>query len=150
KDATGSGDVSPWASLATALAATVGTGNIVGVATALALGGPGALFWMWMTGVFGIATKYAETLIAVKYRRTQADGTHAGGAMYVLRDELKLPWLGGLFAALAAIAAFGIGNLVQAHSIASFTTERTGLPGWGTGLVLAALTAAVVFGGIRT
>jgi len=150
KDADGKGDVSPWAALSTAMAATVGTGNVVGVATALALGGPGALFWMWLTGVFGIATKFAETLIAVKYRRTNADGTHAGGAMYVLRDQLKLPTLAAIFAGLVAIAAFGIGNLVQARSIASFTTERTGAPGWVTGLVLAALTAAVVFGGIRT
>jgi AGCS family alanine or glycine:cation symporter len=150
KDAGGSGDVSPWAALATALAATVGTGNIVGVATALALGGPGALFWMWLTGVFGIATKYAETLISVKYRHAKADGTHVGGAMYVLRDHLKRPVLGAIFAALAAIAAFGIGNLVQANSIADFTTQRTGAPGWVTGLVLAALTAAVIFGGIRS
>lgn len=150
KDAGGAGDVSPWASLATAMAATVGTGNIVGVATALSLGGPGALFWMWLTGVFGIATKYAETFIAVKYRHTKADGTHAGGAMYVLRDQLKLPALGAVFAGLAAFAAFGIGNLVQANSIADFTTERTGAPGWATGLVLAALTAAVIFGGIRS
>lgn len=150
KDSAGVGDVSPWASLSTAMAATVGTGNIVGVATALALGGPGALFWMWLTGVFGIATKYAETLIAVKYRHTNPDGTQAGGAMYVLRDQLKLPVLGAVFAGLAAFAAFGIGNLVQAHSIASFTTERTGAPGWVTGLVLATLTAAVIFGGIRT
>lgn len=150
KDAGGAGDVSPWASLATAMAATVGTGNIVGVATALSLGGPGALFWMWLTGFFGIATKYAETFIAVKYRHTKADGSHAGGAMYVLRDQLKLPALGAVFAGLAAFAAFGIGNLVQANSIADFTTERTGVDGWVTGLVLAALTAAVIFGGIRS
>lgn len=150
RDPGGAGEVSPWGSLAIAMAATVGTGNIVGVATALALGGPGALLWMWLTGVFGIATKYAETLIAVKYRVRREDGTHAGGAMYVLRDRLKLPALGVVFAGLVAVAAFGIGNLVQAHSIASFTTERTGLPGWVTGLVLAGLTAAVTFGGVRS
>lgn len=150
KEGGGAGDVSPWGSLSTALAATVGTGNIVGVATALALGGPGALFWMWLTGVFGIATKYAETLIAVKYRVRNADGSYAGGAMYVLRDQLKLPWLGIAFAGLTAFAGFGIGNLAQAHSVASFTTERFGIPGWVTGLALSALTAAVLFGGIRS
>lgn len=156
RDSGGSGDVSHWGALATALAATVGTGNIVGVATALALGGPGALLWMWLTGVFGIATKYAESLLAVKYRRQNPDGTFAGGAMYVLRDHLKLPVLGTAFAALAAIAAFGIGNMVQAHSIADFTAERVRSLGldspatpWVTGLVLAALTSCVVFGGIR-
>lgn len=148
RDADGAGDVSHWGALATALAATVGTGNIVGVATALALGGPGALLWMWLTGVFGIATKYAEAFIAVKYRVRNPDGTHAGGAMYVLRDALKMPRLAAVFAALVGIAAFGIGNMVQAHSIASFTTERLGLPGWQTGLLLAALTALVIFGGI--
>lgn len=148
-DSSGKGDVSHWGALATALAATVGTGNIVGVATALALGGPGALLWMWLTGVFGIATKYAEALIAVKYRVQRPDGSHAGGAMYVLRDALKMPRLGAVFAALAAIAAFGIGNMVQAHSIADFTKERMGVPGWQTGLVLAALTSLVIFGGIR-
>lgn len=147
----GSGDVSHWGALATALAATVGTGNIVGVATALALGGPGALLWMWLTGVFGIATKYAEALIAVKHRVRLPDGRHAGGAMYVLRDALRMPRLGAVFAVLVAVAAFGIGNMVQAHSIADFTTERfPAVPGWATGLVLAGLTAAVVFGGLRS
>jgi amino acid carrier protein len=150
RDSSGSGDVSHWGALATALAATVGTGNIVGVATALALGGPGALLWMWLTGVFGIATKYAEAFIAVKHRVRNPDGTHAGGAMYVLRDALKMPRLAAVFAALVGIAAFGIGNMVQAHSISSFTTERLGLPGWQTGLVLAVLTSLVVFGGIRS
>jgi AGCS family alanine or glycine:cation symporter len=150
RDSAGSGDVSHWGALATALAATVGTGNIVGVATALALGGPGALLWMWLTGVFGIATKYAESLIAVKHRVRNPDGTHAGGAMYVLRDALKMPRLAAVFAALVGIAAFGIGNMVQAHSIADFTTERLGLAGWQTGLVLAALTALVIFGGIAS
>ncbi len=150
RDESGQGTVSHWGALATALAATVGTGNIAGVATALAIGGPGALFWMWLTGVFGIATKYAESLIAVKYRREITPGVFAGGAMYVLRDRLGMPRLGAAFAALAAIAAFGIGNLVQAHSIAAFTTERTGVPGWVTGLVLAGLAAATILGGIRS
>ncbi len=149
RDPSVAGAVSHWGALATALAATVGTGNIVGVATALALGGPGALLWMWLTGVFGIATKYAESYIAVKYRRESAPGVFAGGAMYVLRDRLGLPKLAALFAVFAAVAAFGIGNLVQAHSIASFTVDRTGAPPWATGLVLAGLTSAVVFGGIR-
>jgi alanine or glycine:cation symporter, AGCS family len=150
RDYKGAGDVSHWGALTTAMAATVGTGNIVGVATALALGGPGALLWMWLTGVFGIATKYAEALIAVKHRVRNPDGTHAGGAMYVLRDVLKMPRLGAAFAVLVAVAAFGIGNMVQAHSIADFTTERFGLPGWATGLGLAALAALVIFGGIRS
>jgi AGCS family alanine or glycine:cation symporter len=151
RDPQGAGDVSHWGALATALAATVGTGNIVGVATALALGGPGALLWMWLTGVFGIATKYAEALIAVKHRVRLPDGRFAGGAMYVLRDALGLPRLGALFAALTAIAAFGIGNMVQAHSIAEFTSERfPAVPAWATGLVLATLAALVIFGGIRS
>lgn len=150
RDPGGNGDVSHWGALATAMAATVGTGNIVGVATALALGGPGALLWMWLTGVFGIATKYAEALIAVKHRVRHADGTHAGGAMYVLRDVLRMPRLAAVFAALVAIAAFGIGNMVQSHSIADFTAERFAMPGWQTGLLLAALAALVIFGGIRS
>ncbi len=151
RDAQGAGDVSHWGALTTAMAATVGTGNIVGVATALALGGPGALLWMWLTGVFGIATKYAEALIAVKHRVRNPDGTHAGGAMYVLRDVLKMPRLGAVFAALVAIAAFGVGNIVQAHSIADFTANRfPAVPGWATGLVLAALASLVIFGGIRS
>lgn len=149
-DKAGRGDVSHYGALATALAATVGTGNIVGVATAVAAGGPGAVFWMWMTGVFGIATKYAESLLAVKYRQVTPDGRHVGGPMYVLRDALGLPWLGFAFAVFTAVAAFGIGNMVQVNSIAEFTTERTNLPGWATGLILAALVAAVVFGGLRS
>jgi AGCS family alanine or glycine:cation symporter len=150
RDTGGTGDVSHWGALATAMAATVGTGNIVGVATALAVGGPGALFWMWLTGVFGIATKYAEAYIAVKHRVRNPDGTHAGGAMYVLRDALRMPRLGAAFAALVAVAAFGIGNMVQAHSIADFTSERFDMPGWQTGLVLSVLAALVIFGGIRS
>ena len=113
----GEGDVSQFGALTTALAATIGTGNIVGVATAVAAGGPGAVLWMWLTGVFGIATKYSEALLAVKYRITTANGTMAGGPMYVLERGMKMKWLGVVFAALTAVAAFGIGNMVQANSI---------------------------------
>src|SRR5262249_38537084 len=146
----GEGDVSHFGALTTALAATIGTGNIVGVATAVAAGGPGAVLWMWLTGVFGIATKYAEALLAVRYRVTTPRGEMAGGPMYVLERGLGWPVLGTAFAALTAISAFGIGNTVQANSIASLVTEHTGWPRWATGVPLALLTAAVVVGGIRS
>src|SRR6187549_2697637 len=109
REAEGEGDVSQFGALTTALAATIGTGNIVGVATAVASGGPGAVLWMWLTGVFGIATKYAEALLSVKYRVTAANGTMAGGPMYVLDRGMNAKWLGVIFAALTAVAAFGIG-----------------------------------------
>ena len=120
----GSGDISQFGALATALAATIGTGNIVGVATAIASGGPGAVFWMWITGVFGISTKYTEALLAVKYRIVREDGTMAGGPMYVLERGLHSRWLGIVFAAFTAFAAFGIGNLVQSHSIADMARNN--------------------------
>lgn len=145
----GAGDVSPFGALSTALAATVGTGNIVGVATAVVMGGPGAVLWMWLTGVFGIATKYAESLIAVKYRVRTADGTMLGGAMYALERGLKMKWLGVIFAVLAALAAFGIGNTVQANSISGMMKEQFQVPVWITGLVLAALTGVVIIGGVK-
>src|SRR5262245_37389015 len=107
----------------TALAATIGTGNIVGVSTAVAAGGPGAVLWMWLTGVFGIATKYGEALLAIKYRIATATGAMAGGPMYVLERGLGQRWLGMIFAALTAIAAFGIGNMVQANSISAMVEE---------------------------
>ena len=114
----GEGDVSQFGALTTALAATIGTGNIVGVATAIAAGGPGAVLWMWLTGVFGIATKYSEALLSVKYRITTPNGMMAGGPMYVLERGMNAKWLGMIFAFLTAVAAFGIGNMVQANSVA--------------------------------
>ncbi len=146
----GAGDVSQFGALTTALAATIGTGNIVGVATAVSVGGPGAILWMWLTGVFGIATKYAEAVLAVKYRVVTKDGTMAGGPMYVLERGLNAKWLGMLFAALTAIAAFGIGNMTQANSIASLAKESLGLDPWVTGLVMTVLTAVVILGGIKS
>ncbi len=122
------GDVSQFGALTTALAATIGTGNIVGVATAVALGGPGAVLWMWLTGVFGIATKYAEALLSVKYRVKDERGMMAGGPMYVLERGLGMRWLGMVFAALTAIAAFGIGNMVQANSISALVRTPSASP----------------------
>jgi AGCS family alanine or glycine:cation symporter len=146
----GEGDVSHFGALTTALAATIGTGNIVGVATAVAAGGPGAVLWMWLTGVFGIATKYAEALLSVKYRVTTQDGTMAGGPMYVLEYGMKKRWLGIVFAALTAAAAFGIGNMVQANSIASLVKETMNISPWITGAVMTVLTAIVILGGIKS
>jgi alanine or glycine:cation symporter, AGCS family len=143
------GDISHFQALMTALAATVGTGNIAGVATAVAAGGPGALFWMWVTGLFGMATKYGEAVLAVKYRTTDERGEMAGGPMYYLRDGLNAPWLGFLFALFAALAAFGIGNMVQSNSVADAVATTFSVPTWVTGVVLAVLTAAVILFGIR-
>ena len=146
----GTGDVSQFGALTTALAATIGTGNIVGVATAVAAGGPGAVLWMWLTGVFGIATKYSEALLAVKYRIKTAQGLMAGGPMYVLERGMGKRWLGITFAALTAVAAFGIGNMVQANSISSMVLETFGIETWITGTVLTVLTAIVILGGIKS
>ena len=146
----GEGDVSHFGALTTALAATIGTGNIVGVATAVAAGGPGAVLWMWLTGVFGIATKYAEALLSVKYRVTTQDGTMAGGPMYVLEHGLRWKWLGMVFAALTAVAAFGIGNMVQANSISSLVNETMHISPWISGAIMTALTAVVILGGIKS
>ena len=146
----GSGEISHFGALTTALAATIGTGNIVGVATAVAVGGPGAVLWMWFTGLFGIATKYGEAVLAVKYRRLLPDGSVAGGPMYALEDGLKARWLGILFAAFTAIAAFGIGNMVQANSIAGLMGDSFGVPGWATGIILTGATALVILGGVRS
>jgi AGCS family alanine or glycine:cation symporter len=146
---TGTGDVSPFQAVSTALASTVGTGNIAGVATALTLGGPGALFWLWLSGLLGMCTKFAEIVIALHYREPDATGTMRGGAMYTLRKGLGLPWLGGIFALLTAIAAFGIGNMVQANSVADSLQSSFGIDERITGIVLVALTAAVILGGIQ-
>lgn len=149
-DTGATGDVSPFSALTTALAATIGTGNIVGVSTAIALGGPGAVFRMWLSGVFGIATKYAESLLAVKYRVRTEEGVMAGGPMYVLEYGLKRRWLAVLFALFTAIAAFGIGCTVQANSIASMVEKQFGTPTWLTGLALMLLAGAVILGGIKS
>jgi AGCS family alanine or glycine:cation symporter len=149
KDSEAEGDVSQFGALVTALAATIGTGNIVGVATAVAIGGPGAVLWLWLTGVFGIATKYSEALLSVKYRIKTADGMMAGGPMYVLERGLNQKWLAGLFAAFTAVAAFGIGCMVQSNSISALMEESFHTPSWITGLALSLLTAVVILGGIR-
>ncbi|MBZ0274056.1 sodium:alanine symporter family protein [bacterium] len=144
------GDISHFSALMTALAATIGTGNIAGVATAIAAGGPGALFWMWVTALVGMATKYAEGILAVKYRVVDENGEMAGGPMFYLDRGLGLKWLGTLFAIFGAIAAFGIGNLVQAHSAAEAMHSAFGAPTLATGLVLGGLTAAIILGGIKS
>jgi len=146
----GRGDISQFGALTTALAATVGTGNIAGVATAIAAGGPGALLWMWLTGLFGIATKYAEAFLAVRYRVTTAKGTFAGGPMYVLEQGLKSRPLGLIFSLLTAVAAFGIGNTVQSNSIATLLSESASIDPRITGAVLALVTGLVILGGIRS
>ena len=143
------GDVSPFAALTTALAATIGTGNIVGVATAVSLGGPGAVLWMWLTGVLGMATKYSEALLAVKYRVTTEDGTMLGGPMYALERGLGMKWLGVLFALFTVFASFGIGNMVQANSISTLAASQFGVNVHLTGLVQAVMTAVVVLGGLK-
>ena len=149
KDPDAEGEVSQFGALTTALAATIGTGNIIGVGTAIALGGPGAVLWTWLTGVFGIATKYAESLIAVKYRVKTEDGRMQGGAMYALERGLNMKWLGMLFAILAGFASFGIGCATQVNAIATVCRENFGVPAWIVGVVVAILTAIVIFGGIK-
>jgi AGCS family alanine or glycine:cation symporter len=146
----GAGDVSQFGALTTALAATIGTGNIVGVATAVAAGGPGAVLWMWLTGVFGIATKYSEALLSVCFRVKMPDGSMAGGPMYVLERGMNARWLGIVFAALTAVAAFGIGNTVQANSIAVLAQATFGISPWVSGGLLTLLTGIVILGGIRS
>jgi AGCS family alanine or glycine:cation symporter len=144
------GDITHFQALMTALAATVGTGNIAGVATAIAAGGPGALFWMWVTGLVGMATKYSEAVLAVKYREIDKSGTMSGGPMYYITKGLGWKWLGVLFALFAAVAAFGIGNMVQSNSVADALESSFGLPFWFTGLFLMIATAVVIIGGIKS
>ena len=144
------GEVSQFGALATALASTIGTGNIIGVGTAIALGGPGAVLWCWLTGVFGIATKYAESLIAVKYRVKTPDGRMQGGAMYALERGLNMKWLGMIFAVFAGFASFGIGCATQVNAIAEVCSSNLGIEPWIVGVVVAALTAFVIFGGIKS
>ncbi len=150
KDDKEAGDISHFQALMTALAATVGTGNIAGVATAIVVGGPGALFWMWVTGVFGMATKYAEAVLAIKYREKDEAGMMSGGPMYYISKGLGWKWLGTLFAVFAAIAAFGIGNMVQSNSVAESLNASLGIPHWATGIILAVFTAMVILGGIKS
>jgi len=149
KDKGANGDVSQFGALATALAATIGTGNIVGVATAVALGGPGAVLWCWLTGVFGIATKYSEGLLAIKYRVRTSDGTMLGGPMYALERGLNMKWLAILFCVFTAVAAFGIGNTVQANSISMLINETYSVSKYITGIAIALLTALVILFGVK-
>jgi len=144
------GDISQFQALMTALSATVGVGNIAGVAAAIAVGGPGALFWMWVTGLLGMATKYSEAVLAVKYREVDKAGTMSGGPMYYISKGLGLNWLGFLFAVFASIAAFGIGNMVQSNSVADALGEAFGIPFWITGTVLCVATGLVIVGGIKS
>ncbi len=148
------GDISPFQSLMTALAATIGTGNIVGVATAMTLGGPGALFWMWISALFGLATKYGESVLAVHYRAKNQNGEMSGGPMFSIKNGFKVKWLGtilaGAFAIFAVIASFGIGNLTQINSIADAVASTFQIPTWITGLVIAVLVGVVLLGGIQS
>lgn len=143
------GDITHFQALMTALSATVGTGNIAGVATAIALGGPGALFWMWITGLVGMATKYAEAVLAVKYREIDENGEMSGGPMYYISKGLKMPWLGSAFAICASVAAFGIGNMVQSNSVADAVEATYSISPFITGIILMVCTAAVILGGIK-
>ena len=150
KDSTATGDVSQFGSLATAMAATIGTGNIIGVATAITLGGPGAVFWCWLTGVFGISTKYAEGLLAIKYRIKGDGGKMLGGPMYALERGLGWKWMAILFALFTSIAAFGIGSAVQANAIATTLQETYGVSPYISGVVVCLMASAVILGGIKS
>jgi AGCS family alanine or glycine:cation symporter len=145
----GEGEITAFQAVATALAATVGTGNIAGVATAIALGGPGAIFWMWVAALFGMTTKYAEVVLAIKYREQTDDGRFVGGPMYYITNGLNMKWLAYIFAFFGAVAAFGIGNMVQSNSIAESLLVTFGMNKLLTGLILAIAAAVVVIGGIK-
>ncbi|WP_422485595.1 alanine/glycine:cation symporter family protein [Gudongella sp. DL1XJH-153] len=149
KDQAGEGEITPFQAVATALAATVGTGNIAGVATAIALGGPGAVFWMWVSAIFGMTTKFGEVVLSIKFREKTEDGRFVGGPMYYIANGLNMKWLATVFAVFGAIAAFGIGNMVQSNSVAASLQESFNVPPLATGLVLAVLTALVILGGIK-
>lgn len=150
----GKGDISPFSALMTALAGTIGTGNIVGVATAMVTGGPGALVWMWIAAAFGISTKYAECALAIKYRETNEKGEMCGGPMYTIKNAFKHKkfalLLAGAFAVFTVLASFGIGNMSQANSISSSLTQTFNIPNWITGAALAVLTGIIIFGGIKS
>lgn len=147
----GEGDIAPFNALMTSLSATIGTGNIAGVATAIFLGGPGALFWMWCTALVGMATKYAEAVLAVKYREVDKNGLHIGGPMFYIKNGLKphWAWLGTCFAIFGALAGFGIGNTIQANSVADVINDTFGVPHLVTGIIIAVLAALVLVGGIK-
>lgn len=151
RTAQGQGDITPFNALMTALSATVGTGNIAGVATAIAIGGPGALFWMWMTALVGMATKYAETVLAMRYREVDEAGNHLGGPMYYIKHGMgpRWLWMAAAFALFGLLAGFGIGNTVQANSVADAVENALGVPDWVTGLAMAVLAGLVLIGGIR-
>ena len=143
----GTGNVSPYSALATALAATIGTGNIIGISTAIAVGGPGAVFWCWLTGVFGIATCYAESFLSVKYRVKRQDGSYAGGPMYVLEGVLHKKWAAWFFSVFAVLASFGIGSSVQAHSISAAIQGQAEVSQHIIGIATALLAGIVIIGG---
>jgi AGCS family alanine or glycine:cation symporter len=147
----GEGDIAPFNALMTSLSATIGTGNIAGVATAIFLGGPGALFWMWCTALVGMATKYAEAVLAVKYREVDRNGLHIGGPMFYIKNGLKphWGWLGTCFAVFGALAGFGIGNTIQANSVADVINSTFAVPHIVTGIIIAILAALVLVGGIK-
>ena len=149
RPSTGEGAVSGYKALATSLSATVGVGNIAGIPIAITAGGPGAIFWLFVAGLFGMATKFAEIAIALQFREKDPNGEMRGGAMYVLAKGFRMPWFGSVFAALCALAAFGIGNLIQGNSVAAAMQVSFGVPNWVTGLVLVAATALVVLGGLH-
>lgn len=153
KEVRGEGEITPFQAVSTALAATVGTGNVAGVATAIALGGPGAVFWMWISAIFGMTTKFAEVVLSIKYREQTADGRFVGGPMYYLRNGIRSKGLGKflavLFSIFGGIAAFGIGNMVQSNSVAAALEEAVNVPPLWTGIALAILTALVILGGIK-
>jgi alanine or glycine:cation symporter, AGCS family len=149
KERKGEGDISHFGALMTALAATVGMGNIAGVSTAVALGGPGAIFWMWITGLVGMATKYSESFLAVKYRQVNHNGEISGGPMYYLEHGLGQKWLGVCFAIFGSCAAFGIGNMIQANTAANAVATSMGTSKFSVGIILSVLTAMVILGGIK-
>ena len=149
KDKDATGDVTHFGALATALTCTIGTGNIIGVGTAIALGGPGALVWLWLTGVFGMATRYSESLISIKYRVKDDKGMIIGGAMFALERGLKMKWLGVLFALFTAMAAFWIGSGVQSNAVAALVKETFNVPNWITGVSIAFLSGLVIIGGLK-
>jgi len=151
REAKGEGDIAPFNALMTSLSATIGTGNIAGVATAIFLGGPGALFWMWCTALVGMATKYAEAVLAVKYREVDNRGMHIGGPMFYIKNGLKShwAWLGTCFAIFGALAGFGIGNTIQANSVADVLNDTFAVPHVVTGVIMAVLAALVLLGGIK-
>lgn len=153
RKSTHQGDISPFQSLMTALAATIGTGNIVGVATAMVLGGPGALVWMWFSAAFGLSTKYGESVLSVKYRKENSRGEMAGGPMYAMRYGIRNKVLGrtlaGMFAIFVVISSFGIGNMTQANSIAAAMVTAFDVPAWATGVVLVILSLLVLINSIQ-